>query len=389
MPIHVIIGGDVCILPPHTDKDLIPEKTVSFFQNSDLNIVNLECPIIDAEEEDKIVKTGPHLSTTVKVLNHLKKLNIHAVTLANNHIADYGENGIVNTLEACKEEGIVPVGAGRNIEEAAEVAVVDVKGKKIALVNFCENEWSTATDKTAGANPYDLINNLNQIREARRKADFVLVIIHGGHEIYNLPSPRMIKHYRFFAENGADAVINHHPHCISGYEIHGETPVIYSLGNMLFTKKTAHKGWNTGLLVSLKLEEGKPAQFELVPTAQTDDFQLTLPEGKTKLQILEEAEYYSGIITDKKKLEMHWAEYTHRKKRTLNIFSPLYILPWKFPNIFYRMGLNKLFLRKKNVSQMLNHIKCEAHRDVIMSLLSEKLQGNKILYNQRKSNWRL
>ena len=84
----------------------------------------------------------------------------------------------------------------------------------------------------------DIIDNTNQIREAKASHDKVIVIVHGGHEYYNLLSPRMQKQYRFYADQGADIVVGHHTHCISGNEIHNGVPKYYSLGNFLFTGRS-------------------------------------------------------------------------------------------------------------------------------------------------------
>ena len=106
----------------------------------------------------------------------------------------------------------------------------------IFIFNFCENEWSIAESDNPGANPMDIIDNANQIKYARELADYVIVIVHGGHEYYNLPSPRMQKQYRFYADQGADIVVGHHTHCISGNEVYKGVPIYYSLGNFIFTK---------------------------------------------------------------------------------------------------------------------------------------------------------
>lgn len=65
----------------------------------------------------------------------------------------------------------------------------------IGIINFCENEWSIAEEDSAGANPMDFIDNAYQIREAKATHDKVIVIVHGDHEYYSLPSPRMQKQY--------------------------------------------------------------------------------------------------------------------------------------------------------------------------------------------------
>jgi poly-gamma-glutamate capsule biosynthesis protein CapA/YwtB (metallophosphatase superfamily) len=375
MKTHINIGGDFYISPSYVSKNLFSDELVNFFMKSDLNIVNLECPVI-SEGGTKISKTGPHLGTTEEVFNQLHRINIHAVTLANNHILDYGDKGLEATFESCKRNNLLFVGAGKDLSEASKPLVIESNGIKVGIVNFCENEWSLATEKSAGANPLDLIDNLKQIKLTREIADFVLVIIHGGHEFYNLPSPRMLKTYRFFAENGADAVIGHHTHCISGYELHNKVPVFYSLGNMLFTKPVKAEEWYKGIILQLTLEIGKPILFELHPILQSkNDYKLTLLENTRKENVLSEIKAYSDVVGNKIELERKWEQFIVTQKRDLNYFSPLNFVPGRYLRAtLNRLGFNKMLMKKQNLVQILNHIRCEAHRDVITALLIEKVR---------------
>src|SRR5690606_39051508 len=129
--------------------------------------------------------------------------------------------------------------------------------------------WASATETTAGANGMDLIDDVKAIREAKTKSNFLFVIVHGGNEHYNYPSPRMVKQYRFYAENGADAVIGHHTHCVSGYERHNNVPIFYSLGNFLFTKANRQDGWYSGIVLKLIISEDQNINFEIIPVSQS------------------------------------------------------------------------------------------------------------------------
>lgn len=196
------------------------------FENTDFRIVNLEAPITPNYQHHKITKTGPHLRMSSNtVFPYLQQLNIDAVTMANNHILDYGEKGVTDTFCELNRQHIRYVGAGNNLSDAAKYLSIEKDGLKIAIINFCENEWSIAEEDTPGANPMDIIDNANQIREAKSTHDKVIVIVHGGHEYYNLPSPRMQKQYRFYADQGADIVVGHHTHCISGNEVYKGVPI--------------------------------------------------------------------------------------------------------------------------------------------------------------------
>ena len=376
MSVSLSIAGDFCITPPYLSKNLITEKISKLFQEFDINIVNLECPVNNNGEKSKIIKVGPHLQTTEKIFEHLKKLNVTAVTLANNHILDYDVEGLQSTIDGCTKNDISYVGAGNDLTQASLPLIIEKNNIRIAVVNFCENEWSIATDSTPGANPLDIIDNLAQIKKAKDLADFVVVIIHGGSEYYNLPSPRMLKQYRFFAENGASAVIGHHTHCLSGFEVHNNVPIFYGLGNMIFTKTSTHACWYSGLTVKFILQKNQAIQWELIPIGQgAENFELSILEGLEKEQVLKEIETYSNIIADERKFKAEWISFVERSKaHYLMAFSAISVIPVKFVRgALRRLGfVNRLF-PKKYLLPIINYTYCEAHLDVTKEALKSKL----------------
>ena len=364
-----IISGDFFISRKFLNKKLFSQKLIKLFNSSDLNIVNLESPIInDNKDFSRILKTGPNLSTNNKIIDHFNNLNIGLVTAANNHILDYGEDGLSHTINELKEKNIEFVGIGKNLDNAHKYVIKQFEKTKIAVVNFCENEWSIAGENSAGANPLNLIDNHNQIKSAKEDSDFVIVIIHGGHEYYNLPSPRMVKQYRFFAECGADLIVGHHTHCISGYEIHKNVPIFYGLGNMIFTKSNKNKSWYYGLSLILNINKEKNITWEICPIKQSNiDFKTDLLDGYAKERVINEFLNYSSIIQDEKKLKQNWTKFITKNQRTLNILSPTNIFPSrKVRGVFNKLGMNNLLLNKNNIPEILNHIRCEAHRDTII-----------------------
>lgn len=372
MAIKITIGGDFCVTVPYTNTQLFSHELKELFNQSDLNIVNLECPVIEIDNGEKILKTGPHLSTNISIFDLFNQINIHAVTLANNHILDFGVKGLESTIIGCHKNNIITTGAGNNLKEASKPAIVERNGIKIALINFCEHEFSIATEQSAGANPLDLIDNSEEIKKARQFVDFVIVIIHGGHEHYNFPSPRMVKQYRFFADSGADAIICHHAHCISGIEVYNNVPIFYGIGNLLFTMPCKNKGWNNGLLVQLRLDKGIPLKWEIIPTQQSDDnYFLSLCTEMDSKRIREEINTYSNIISHSKTLNDQWETYAKRMEPLiLNDFSPI---PGRYIKaIFRRMGLNKIIFRKDYAVQLLNLIECESLSDLSQHILKQK-----------------
>lgn len=314
------------------------------------------------------IKTGPHLKADKNsTLQVLKSLEIDVVTLANNHVLDYDEQGVGDTLEFCKENDIKTVGAGMNLKEASQTLYLDTKEGKIAIMNFAENEWASATDDSAGAHPMDIIDNAKAINDARDKADFVFVIVHGGHEYYNLPSPRMQKQYRFYVDNGADAIVGHHTHCIGGYEIYNNVPIIYSLGNFIFTLPSKKDVWYEGLLCKLNIEKDMPIKFEIHPVKQQKkSFQTALLKNSEKDFVFEKIQELNNSIAQEGQLLKKWKEFVREKaKQYLNSFSPIQLFGSRYLTYFVKkIKTDSWFMNKKHYALINNLVRCEAHKDL-------------------------
>ena len=217
----ILIAGDFCqryrideAIKKRLYGDLFDEvKTI--IETADYSIVNFEFPIIlDSTNAKPILKCGPNLQGTKEAVDAVKYAGFNCCTLANNHILDQGEQCCLDTKNELEKAGIDTVGVGSNLEDAASILYKEIRGETLAIINCCEHEFSIATDTTIGANPLNHIQQYYRIQEARSKADYVLVIVHGGHEHCQLPSPEMQETYRFFIDSGADAVVNHHQHCL-------------------------------------------------------------------------------------------------------------------------------------------------------------------------------
>lgn len=119
------------------------------------------------------------------------------MSLANNHIMDYGDTAFFETIESARKYEIDIVGAGKNLEDASRVLYIKKNEVTIAVINCCEHEFSIATDNKAGANPLNPLKQYYQIQKARNEADYVIMIIHGGVEHHQYPTKRMVQTYLF------------------------------------------------------------------------------------------------------------------------------------------------------------------------------------------------
>lgn len=380
---NILITGDFYISDDFQNKDIIDQSVIDLFQKADYRMVNLEAPLTTNEPKNKILKTGPHLRMSEKtVMPYLKQLKVDAVTLANNHILDYGAQGLLNTFISLKQNKIDYVGAGNNLFEATQPLTLEKEGVRIAIINFCENEWSIAEENKPGANPMDIIDNTNQIKEAKATHDKVICIIHGGHEYYHLPSPRMQKQYRFYVDNGADAIVGHHTHCIGGFEVYKDAPIIYSLGNFLFTLLSKKDVWYEGLFCELNIEKNKPIRFDLHPVKQhKNSFQTTLLKNEEKNLVLEKIQELNNSIAQEGQLLKKWKEFVWQKsKQYLNSFSPIQFFGSRYLTYFVKKAkIDKWFMSKYQYKLILNLIRCEAHRDLSINIIKNHLKSFKHL----------
>lgn len=371
----ILITGDFFVADKYQNKELFDYSVLDLFKSVDYRLINLESPV--TENIDKIIKTGPHLRSTKKTISRiLKDLNVDLVTLANNHILDHGETGILDTLEFLKQEEISHVGAGINLKEASKNFCFEKNNHKFSILNFAENEWSIAGNDSPGANPLDTIDNVKQIQLAKANGYTVICIIHGGHEFYNLPSPLMVKRYKFYVDNGADVIIGHHPHCISGYEVYKNAPIVYSLGNFIFTKNSTHEDWYKGLVMILEIDESDKITFELKPVIQNNiSHKLSLSDTNETKLINDRVKFYSEIISDNVILQEEWNSFIKKKSmHYLGQFNAINGLKNKYLiSALRKLRIDRLFFSKYYFKFILNILSCEAHLEASKSVIIKYL----------------
>lgn len=380
MSVRIVIAGDLCLRDrtAHAELEQLIQthgSCIPVIMGADYAVVNLECAVVTSDKPKAIKKAGPALRCTDKVVDLAKALGFKACTLANNHFADFCNEGVQETLEVLKARELDYVGAGKNAEEAKRILYKKINDANFAFINACEHEFTVATDMKAGCNPLNLIGLSYDVKEAKKNADYVIVIIHGGHEGYQLPSPRMQETYRFFVDMGADAVVNHHQHCYSGYELYNGKPIIYGLGNFSFDESGRYgEDWNEGYMVSLMFD--KKISFDLIPYVQNDEqMGIQLMEGKQVEDFEKNIEHLNAIIADPKQLQEAWT--TMAEERRDEYMAPLkpYRYPWLVKLAKRHLLPKKLvvkllpeYMTEERRLFMRSYFQCESHRDIMNKL---------------------
>jgi len=376
--LSILITGDFYVADRYRGKAIFDASVTDLFAGAGYRVVNLETPLTGRNKRLRILKTGPHLqSEPGTILPLLKALKTDLVTLANNHIMDYGPSGLRDTLAALEEARIETVGAGMSLEEASRPFFLEKNGQRLAFLNFAEHEWGTAGATRPGAGPLDVIDNVKQIQAARRQAEHVIVIIHGGLEHFPLPTPLMVKQYRFYAEQGASAIVGHHGHIACGAEVHQRVPIFYGLGNFLLTIPTDRETCYTGLVLDLRARTGGALSWSLVPVRQSKpDHRLSRLAGPEAAAVLADVEARSRTIADEASLTAAWKALLGERRRSyLNFYSPLNLVPGRFlRDALTKLGLDRLFVRRRHYAQILNTMKCETHAEASKSVIEDFLE---------------
>ena len=375
--VKILIAGD--FVPRARVQALIDEgkykevfsDILPCISDSDYSVINLEAPIVVSPSAEPIQKCGPNIKSSPLAIKALRDVGFNMVTLANNHFFDYGENGVRDTLHSCDAEGMDYVGGGVDLKQAGNIFYKKIRDYKLAIINCCESEFSIAETGKGGANPINPVRQYYSIQEAKRNADYVIVIAHGGPENYQYPTPRMKELYRYFVDSGADVVVNHHQHCYSGYEIYNGKPIFYGLGNFCFDYANKNKSkWNDGYVVQLILDESATT-FELIPYVQGFDVPgvrlMTDDEKRIFHDFILEC---NQLIQDDLNLERKYREFCEGSEGmylvTLEPYSNKYFRAARFRKFI------PSFLSKKRACNVLNYIMCESHRERFQYALNKR-----------------
>ena len=236
----------------------------------------------------------------------LRSLGFGLVSLANNHVFDYGESAFVETLEALDGSGIEHVGAGLSLERALSPVVMDAGSQRVAFLGFATiypvvgaashdrpgvaavrnkivyefESFRLPTDLRPGYASLpvireapveqDVIRVQESIKKAKANADYVVVSVHWGKEYEDVPSDGQRELGHKMVEAGADLVVGHHPHTAQAIEAYGDGFIFYSLGNFAMQVEwdiaRCEVYMNEAFMLRVEVDGGKATRVEILPT---------------------------------------------------------------------------------------------------------------------------
>lgn len=340
-------------------NSLFGEKICQLFSDSVLTICNLEGALTNHTE--RCIKTGPIKVAPTNAISAYKKLGINCCMLANNHATDGGHQGLMDTMRTLDDAGIKYIGAGKNVNEIIRSFVQVVDGMNIGFYNVSETMYNKPTNDTAGAWLYDEYVVCNELKDLKKRSDYLIVIYHGGIEKFPYPSPEMRKRFYRMADSGADMILSQHTHCVGCEEWYNGSYLLYGQGDFLL-KNYAPGLTDSGLIVELDVVEGK-VEIKKHLVKSVDNLyvryneQQDLTAFEERSERVQDAEFVFEKFHDfcKEELKLYLTAY-----KSPGTFLRLYRK--YFPKSFRKWLFSKAFSRR-NLMFILHSLRSEQNRE--------------------------
>ncbi|MBM7631626.1 CapA family protein [Geomicrobium sediminis] len=255
----MMLGRYVSNVIDHRGGDFLLHYAQPYFDEADYVTGNLENPLLidghDYVPADKEI----HLEAPAETVQILENAGFSTVNIANNHILDYGQQGLYDTLDVLDRSSVNAVGQVQN----PAIDYQQINGITVATIGFNDVYYGGGQEGVLSATPSESLEYIKAAKSGEDAADLVIAHVHAGVEYTSTPTERQEQLMKAYVDAGADIVIGHHPHVLQSVETYNDGIIFYSLGNFIFDQ-----GWtrtrDTALAQYHLYEDGR-AEIELVP----------------------------------------------------------------------------------------------------------------------------
>lgn len=261
-------------------------NTLPLFKDSDLGVCNLECVLADSGMPWTRTPKVFHFRSDAKNVAVLKAAQLDYVSLANNHVLDYGYEALYEMMAILEREDIAYAGVGRDVDTATRPTFLFHDNLRIGCIAFTDNEpvWEAAANKGGiFYTPVDLADGrarklLNLVQQIKTQADLVIVSAHWGPNWGCRPQRHHVPFAHALIDHGADIILGHSCHVFQGIEIYKGRPILYSCGDFVDDYRVDPDERNDqSFLFKFTITGGKVTQLVLHPTV-IRSFQARLAE---------------------------------------------------------------------------------------------------------------
>ncbi len=374
MSLKLFVCGDVVNFTGK--KDFIDDNLKKIIQSSDFAICNFEAPIFH-EKMKAIKKAGPHVYQSNDSIRYIKDVGFNFVSVANNHIYDFGQKGIEETILELQRNNIDFIGGGVTFEQAYKPEIIEKNEIKIGLLAGCENEFGCLyEEQKRGGYAWLLHYKIeDNIRELKDRCDFLILIAHAGVEDIEMPIKEWRDRYQRLCDVGVDVIVGHHPHVAQGYEKYNNSLIFYSLGNFYFDTASFQNKKDDSYSIILKFNKNRIIEFEIIYHKKINGQTCLVDKNEVNFDL----NYLCNILGDnylKRNeeicIELFNKYYYHYYEIALGVLpkgSFFNKLKWLIKKLlFFKQEINDRNL------MLLHNIRIDSHRFVVqraLSLLSE------------------
>ena len=295
----VSLADNWYIMPKYDERNkkvygILSEDVVDIMTTSNIMVANNEFTISDRGE--KMPNKYYTFRASPSRLSIYQEMGVDLVTLANNHIYDFGETAFYDSLEALNQYNIPYIGAGRNMEEAKKPYYFIANGYKIAFVNATRAEkyilTPEATETSGGVlRCYDPTAFIELIQETKKNSDYVITLVHWGTEDTSKLETVQEETSKLYIDAGADIIVGTHAHTLQGIDFYNNKAIIYNLGDFIFNNETKDTG-----IFQLKLTSEGELKYQFIPCKEENEYTYLLKDDE-KQRVLDKMQNLSPNIT--------------------------------------------------------------------------------------------
>jgi len=369
----LLFGGDIYL----KDNIEISKEIIDIFNVADYSVLNLEAPILNNKLKfEKYPKSGPNLFQNENVAGVLKRLGVKYIGGANNHIMDFGIEGIKSTSDILSKNDIFYSGFGKNLEQAR--TPLNLIDSNITILCVGEEEFGVSSEGCPGYYSMYFNEILEQIEDLKNRNKFIVVFAHGGGEEIPLQSTYIVNRYKEFIDSGADLVVGHHPHVPQGYEEYKGKLIFYSLGNFIHSSFSS----SVGMLLRIEIKNNAVDNYNIIPI-QADHNDIRFYNHQDFFNYIEKV---NDILKEKNLfLKIHqeqsvymYINYYHR------YFKDLFGYKEKLKNIVrFLLKRGKLSSELRSELMLLHLLRNRSHLEFIETALKIKTKEGKRLISKQ------